>query len=96
MSNPLAGTQLSAREPTYPRYPTVTQIDGTRWFTTHRNWHISSGEADDYGRPPLKAVFAVHDCDDGGHRTFWTDGLQEAVSKIDTMPDYGDDIWDYR
>jgi hypothetical protein len=63
---------------------------------SYRNWHISRGEPDDAGRPPLKAVFFSHDCDDGGYRIGWADTLEEAMALIDAMPDYGDLEWDYR
>lgn len=66
-----------------------------RWARSHRNWHVSSGEADDYGRPPLKAVFATHDCDDGGYRVLWADSFDEMVALIDAMPNFGDLDGDY-
>jgi hypothetical protein len=67
-----------------------------RFTTTHHNWHLSTGEADDYGRPPRGAVLATHDCDDNGGRFFWAPSFQDAVNRIDGMPDYGDQDWDYR
>ncbi len=84
------GTQLTAREPTYARYPAKSDIGGGRWYTTHRNWHISTGDEDFIH--PKGAVICQHDADDKPLRTFRARTLEEAAEVIDAMPDYGD--WD--